>query len=63
MAILQVNAISMMGLLCSWVLELHYVLVTLVVAFFSAANHFREIVAIAKLLEFVLIPILQESKL
>ena len=50
----------MVGLLCSWLLELHYIFVSMVMAFFSTDYHIREIVATAKLLEFVLVPILQE---
>ena len=55
----QVNAISMMGLLSSWILELHYLFISGIMAFFYQSHHFREVAAILKLFEFVLIPLLQ----
>jgi hypothetical protein len=53
----QVNAISMFGLLCSWILEIHYILVSAAMSVFAEGDHIREVAAILKLLEFVLVPV------
>ena len=57
--VLQVNAISMVGLLCSWILEMHYIFISGVMVSFSEGHHVREVAAIFKLLEFVLVPLVQ----
>jgi hypothetical protein len=58
---LQTNAISMLGLLCSWILEMHYIFLSLVMSVFAKAEHVREVAAILKLLEFVAVPVIQGS--
>ena len=55
----QVNAISMVGLLSSWILEMHYIFLSGIMAFYYQSQHVREVAAIVKLFEFVLVPLVQ----
>ena len=49
----------MMGQLATWLLELSYMLIITVFLSGTRRNRIREIVSVAKLSEFVLIPIIQ----
>ena len=49
----------MVGLLSSWTLELNYIIISFVLVLFTKSDRVREIAAVIKLLEFVLIPMVQ----
>ena len=49
----------MVGLLSSWTLELNYIIISFVLVLVTKSDRVREIAAVIKLLEFVLIPMVQ----
>ena len=49
----------MVGLLCSWILGWNYIIISFVLILFTKSDRVREIAAVFKLLEFVLIPMVQ----